>query len=210
MFPGRLAGGTGNHSAILAGLLLALAAGLATFLPADAVATLGWQRADPARWSLTLFSAHFVHLGPAHLAFNLPVALLLAWACDRHGLSGRLPAAALVSLAGVDLGLLLGPWRIDWYVGLSGGLHGLFAWLTLRLALDGEPGPGRALAALLCTGGGIKVLADLAVPVGAMDWRAMPLATPVHLYGYLAGAFWAVFRRDSRIRPSRPASPSRE
>lgn len=182
-----------------AGILLAgLACALALFftLPPNAVTRFGWQASSMPAWPYSLITAHLVHLGAVHLAFDLPAALLLGWASDRFGLGRRLLLAALASLVGVDLGLIYGPWTINWYVGLSGVLHGEFAWLTLSLAL--RPAASRAeriVAVLLCLGGLAKVLIGLSTPVGATDWRGMPLATPVHLYGYGAGLLWAVLRR---------------
>lgn len=188
-----------RYPATLAMLLAGLLAVLASLSMPDPVATLGWHAAAGASRPLSLVSAHFVHLGYGHLATNVLAALLLGWCYDRFGLAGRLPSAALVSLAAVDLGLLYGPWPVAWYVGLSGILHGIFAWLTLSLVRHPairDSRSARIFAGLLFMGGLLKAVAGLAVPVGWVDWRGIPLATPVHLYGYLAGALWAWLRRD--------------
>lgn len=72
------------------------------------------------------FSAHFVHLGWVHLLMNL-AALGLIW-----GLAWRtLRASAWVvissiSMASISAGLLIFNPALEWYVGLSGMLHGLF------------------------------------------------------------------------------------
>lgn len=188
-----------RYPATLAMLLAGLLAVLATLAPPDPVASFGWHAAGSANWPLALVSAHFVHLGFGHLAVNVLAALLLGWCCDRFGLAGRLPAAALVALGAVDLGLVYGPWPIAWYVGLSGLLHGVFAWLTLSLVWHPGLSDHRSVrigAGVLFLGGLLKVVTGLAVPVGGADWRGIPLATPVHIYGYLAGALWAWLRRD--------------
>jgi membrane associated rhomboid family serine protease len=207
----RLMDSARRHPGTLVAILIGMLATLATFGPQDAVAEFAWRAADKAAWPLTLLSAHLVHLGAGHLAVNVLAAVSLGWTCDRFGLAGRLPAAVLVSFIGVDLGLVCGPWPVGWYVGLSGGLHGVFAWLTLTLALSPSVQPsktGRMLAAALLVGGMLKVAAQLAVPVGGEDWRGIPLATPVHVYGYLAGVLWALLRRVKNPSPARPTTPN--
>jgi membrane associated rhomboid family serine protease len=201
-----------RYPATLSSLLIDGLAVWATFGSCNPVAILGWHRATGANWPLSLFSAHFVHLGVVHLALNLLAALSIGWTCDRLYLAGRLPMAALASLLGIDLGLLYGPWQIDWYVGLSGILHGLFAWLTLTLAISPpiKFAPSvRVLAAILFVTGLAKVVTGLSVPVGMADWRGVPLATPVHVYGYFAGAFWAGLHCARLTRPIKPARPKR-
>lgn len=73
-----------------------------------------------------LLTGHLVHLGWAHALMNLAGLSLLvlvfrSWLGFRAWLF-----AALVAAAAVDIGLWLSP-AIDWYVGLSGVLHGLMA-----------------------------------------------------------------------------------
>lgn len=188
-----------DHPATLAALGAGILAATASFAPDGAVAELGWHAGGGAGASWRLLTAHFVHLGAAHLAANLFAATLIGWSCDQLRVSARLPAATLASLAGVALGLEFGPWAISWYVGLSGMLHGLFAWLCLFLALSPSAERSqdvRKLAAVLYLGGLLKVAVALATPLGAPGWLGIPQATPVHLYGYLGGTLWAFLRRE--------------
>lgn len=186
----------GRYPATFAALAAAGLAAAASFAPHAAVSSLVWRAGGGVETSWRLFTTHFVHLGAAHLLANLVAAALIGWTCDRLHLAGRLPGATLASLVGVDLGLAFGPWTVDWYVGLSGLLHGLFAWLCLALALDPRGGKStRGLAAALCLGGLVKVLLTLGETVGAPGWLGIPQATPAHLYGYLGGALWALSRR---------------
>ena len=195
-----------DHPATLAALAAGILAAAASFAPDSPVATLGWWAGGGAEavWRPAwrplwrLLTTHFVHLGAAHFAANLFAATLIGWICDRLHLAGRLPAATLASLAGVGLGLEFGPWAIAWYVGFSGVLHGLFAWLCLYVALTPSAERSalvRGLAAALFLGGLVKVVAALTTPVGAPGWLGIPQATPVHLYGYLGGMLWAFLRR---------------
>jgi rhomboid family GlyGly-CTERM serine protease len=74
-----------------------------------------------------LLSAHFVHLGPSHLILNL-VGLWLIWYLVGSCFSAaRWIFVFLLSIAGVNLGLWYLLPQLQWYVGLSGVLHGLLA-----------------------------------------------------------------------------------
>ena len=186
-----------RHPATFAALLAGIVA--AAILGLDSpVASLGW-RADSGFESVwRLVTAHFVHLGALHFAVNFFAALLIGWVCDQLHLAGQLASATLACLIGLGIGLEFGPWAIAWYVGLSGLLHGLFAWLCLELVLAGEPArPARlrVLAAVLLVGGLVKVVANLDTPVGAIGWLGIAQAPPAHLYGFLGGTFWAILRR---------------
>ncbi|MCB1911927.1 MAG: hypothetical protein R3E45_15005 [Rhodocyclaceae bacterium] len=171
-------------------LVVLAVAGLAaamSLLPRYQITAFGWREGGGVLDAWRLASAHFVHVDARHLAINLAAAsLLLAAGIWQQGLGATLAAAAAAMLA-VDVGLLAGPWPIEWYVGMSGLLHGLFAWLALSLVLQGGDRAGRLIAALLVAGGTVKVWLDLAHPLGEAGWLGVPLATPTHLYGWLGG-----------------------
>jgi rhomboid family GlyGly-CTERM serine protease len=72
-----------------------------------------------------LFSAHFVHVDGTHLATNL-IGLALIWALvGREARASRWVIGFLASAMSVGLGLFIMAPEIQWYVGLSGVLHGL-------------------------------------------------------------------------------------
>ena len=74
-----------------------------------------------------IISGNIVHLGWPHLLLNL-AGLILVWLLFRHTLSTRSWIfVTLASAAAVGIGLLLFDPQLQWYVGLSGVLHGLFA-----------------------------------------------------------------------------------
>lgn len=74
-----------------------------------------------------LLSGNMVHLGWPHLVLNL-AGLFLVWLLFRHTLTTRrwilVTAASALAIGG---GLLMFDPGLEWYVGLSGVLHGLFA-----------------------------------------------------------------------------------
>ena len=114
------------HKAILAATMVA-ALGLLLQLDGEAArAGLAWDRAAlEGREYWRLVTGHFVHLGWSHLALNLAGLGLITWITG-HTYSARdwLVIAAL-TIATIDTGFWYLYPDLDWYVGLSGLLHGL-------------------------------------------------------------------------------------
>ncbi|MDH3400337.1 MAG: rhombosortase [Chromatiales bacterium] len=170
---------------VLAGLCLALQAG-----GENAQELFQFQREGLAQGQLwRLFTGHFIHLGWPHALMNLAalglLVYLLADGLEAASLLGLIVASSLA----VDAGLWFLQPELEWYVGLSGVLHGLFAgllilqwfcrrerylWLILllsvKLAWEGMTGP-------------LPMTADLA---------GGPVITIAHLYGALGGLLGAI------------------
>ena len=72
-----------------------------------------------------LVTAHLVHLSWGHLWLNLIALLVMASLFDDAMEAGDWVLAGLLSAGAIDLGLVLFHGDLDWYVGLSGVLHGL-------------------------------------------------------------------------------------
>ncbi|MCG8371014.1 MAG: rhombosortase [Proteobacteria bacterium] len=74
-----------------------------------------------------LVSGHFVHLGWSHLFLNLAGLALVTWLVGAAFGALRWLVVGLVTVVAIDAGFWwLNP-QLDWYVGLSGLLHGLLA-----------------------------------------------------------------------------------
>ena len=74
-----------------------------------------------------LLSAHLVHLGGSHLLLNI-AGLWLVWYLVSASLGLRDWGIVLLAvLAGINAGLWFLEPHLQWYVGLSGVLHGLLA-----------------------------------------------------------------------------------
>jgi rhomboid family GlyGly-CTERM serine protease len=129
-----------------------------------------------------LFTGHWVHGSWHHTWLNLAgLALIVALFHDTYSLR-QWWVIGLASMASIDLGLLLLMPQLDWYVGLSGLLHGLLAagavaWWRIE---------ARYLAAILS-----------AILLGKLSWEqwqgALPLSGELevivnaHLYGAIGG-----------------------
>lgn len=131
-----------------------------------------------------LVTAHLVHLGWVHLALNL-AGLAAIWAL----LGAQLrPGAWLVVLLVCALGVSGGLWaldpELDWYVGLSGVLHGMF----VAGALAGL-GRARLFHALLLAGVAAKVAFEqlAGADLGSAELVGGAIVVNSHLYGALAG-----------------------
>lgn len=117
---------------ITAGIIMALA-GVIMMLP-DAVADgLMYQRPAILEGQVwRLLTAHWVHLDRAHLLINIAGLAAVILVLGRFlSLASLLLATALGGLM-VGLGLLVMATEIDWYVGLSGLISGIWATAAIR------------------------------------------------------------------------------
>ncbi|HIP53221.1 MAG TPA: rhombosortase [Chromatiales bacterium] len=136
-----------------------------------------------------LFSALAVHLGPGHLVMNLAVLWLLWAGFMRYLPETRWWAYVLFSTLGVTLGLLLFNPSIEWYVGLSGVLHGL---VVAVLVEDYRNAPGTVLLlgmALLVKLGWEQYLGPLPASEAVSGG---PVVVDAHLYGAIGGGIAGV------------------
>jgi rhomboid family GlyGly-CTERM serine protease len=156
-----------------------------------------WERALAGAQPWLFFTAQLVHLGWVHLAMNL-LGLALVWLLfgPRLRTRGGL-AACLAGGIAVGLGLTFGAPGVDWYAGLSGVLHGLFAAGCLA-ELRHRP----VFAILGGAGLVLKLLMEWLAPglggSGALIGGAV--ITESHFYGALGGTgygLWRAFRIKS-------------
>jgi rhomboid family GlyGly-CTERM serine protease len=138
---------------------------------------------DGAFWRL--LSAHFVHLGWSHTLLNL-AGLGLVWALVGRTLSGwRGAFVLLASIVAIDAGFLVNEPALEWYVGFSGALHGLFAAGVVSGMLERER-EAWVLAALLAAK---LAWEQLVGPVPLTESMAGgPVIESAHLYGAIGGA----------------------
>jgi rhomboid family GlyGly-CTERM serine protease len=174
-------------------LVPAVAAGvaLAAQLPGEtARMLLRYDRSDIAGgepWRL--LSGHFVHLDWPHLLLNV-AGLLLVWVLVGRAYRPLQWAIVLFgSIAVIDIGFWWLEPGLEWYVGLSGALHGLFA-----AGLVGSWRQRPVESALL----GLALLAKLAweqfsgsLP-GTSEFVAGAVITEAHLYGAIGGLLAAL------------------
>lgn len=137
-----------------------------------------------------LLTAHVAHLGLVHGALN-GAALVLVWRIFRDSVRrAEWRWLLLGSIAAVDAGLYFLSPGVEWYVGASGALHGLFGGSAVLMLDRGARAYGITLLLALA----VK-LAWEQVSGGAMTTAALgdaPVVTIAHLYGAMGGVATAV------------------
>lgn len=171
-------------------LWLSLTAIAISLLGEEAAELLRYQRSElqTGEW-WRVVSGHFVHLGWSHLWLNL-AGLLLVWALVKHAFSALSWWGLIVfSQIGISLGLWWWLPQLDWYVGLSGLLHGMLLAGSLQLALRGD----REMWLLL-----LVVIAKLAWELlqgpmpGSREAAGGNVIVEAHSLGGLVGALYAL------------------
>lgn len=171
--------------AAIAALVFIVLPWLLQALPDSLTHYLRYQReavSDGQLWRL--LTGHWLHLGWAHLAMNSVAAALLLAAWAEYGMNlGCLLLQSLLICVGIGLGLWLAFPHIQWYVGMSGLLHG---WVVLLLPLWWRGSRGFALA--VGAGLALKLLLEqLGVSVGAGILDA-PVVHQAHWLGVAVAA----------------------
>lgn len=148
-----------------------------------------------------LATGHFVHLGWSHLALNVAGLSLVAWITGKTFSVPQWLAIAALTLAVIDAGFWYVYDGLDWYVGLSGLLHGL---LVAGLFVGTIRGDREAMAL------GVLVIGKLAweqvagpLP-GSESTSGGAVIVDAHLYGAVGGllgalVFWRRVRSDASI-----------
>lgn len=177
-------------------LLLALFSLAAAIAGDDLTLLLRYERATIAsgEW-WRLFSGNIVHLGWSHLLINL-AGLALIWALFcRHYTTLSWLAIALASGVGVTSGLWLFSPELNWYVGLSGLLHGLFVAGAVAVIRRGEQ-----WGYLMLLGIATKLAYESLVGSlpGSTTITGGPVVEESHLYGAIAGALTGVMIKPRR------------
>jgi rhomboid family GlyGly-CTERM serine protease len=155
-------------------------------LPAEVRLGLRYERSGLQAGEIwRLLTGHLIHLGPVHAVWNGAALFLLQvlfagtlrlkdWVC-----------VGLLSALSIDLGLYYLQPDVDWYVGLSGCLHGVAIAGALALSLQ------RSYTGMLLTA---AIVAKLALEqwFGALPYLASGIGGAVvvdaHLYGSVGGA----------------------
>ena len=180
---------------------IVIAATVVLLLGDDAALRLRYDRAAiDGGEILRLISGHAVHLGFAHYLLNV-AGLLIVWYLVGEAFSTRAWAVVIAtSIVTMDAGFWFLMPTLDWYVGLSGLLHGLLAagisgiWRTHRFE-------SLVLAVLIVSK---LVYESLIGPLpGSEGTAGGDVVTAAHLLGAIGG-FVAGLAFSIRVRSSLP------
>jgi rhomboid family GlyGly-CTERM serine protease len=129
---------TNKLSGVLPWFALALIMGLLQATP-DALTWLRYERTAVERGELwRLLTANFVHLGWKHLALNTAALLGVGWLFNGCYSHRQWTFILVASCLATSLGLYFFAPHIDWCLGLSGALHGVFAAGAIAWAATGK------------------------------------------------------------------------
>ena len=139
-----------------------------------------------------LLTGHLLHISWTHLLMNIAGLVLLQILFLPMLSPLRWFMLVLISISGIDLGLIIFNPEVEWYVGLSGVLHGVIAAGSLLLIFR-----------LGIKGSGILVLLSLKLiweqfigPIpGSEEWTGGAVITEAHLYGAISGGLFIILIR---------------
>ena len=164
-----------------------------------------WARYEPAAFDdfqlWRLVTAHLVHLGWGHLGLNLAALVLIDLLFEDVLGSLEWALAAIVSGLAIDAGLYVLDPAVQWYVGLSGVLHGLVACGTWELLRRRS-----SIGSLLAIGLSAKLIWEQwwgPVPLTASSVGG-PVVVAAHLYGATGGTLVALGFALARRRNAAP------
>lgn len=135
-----------------------------------------------------LLSGHLVHLGVSHAVLNL-AGLVLVWFLVGRAYTWQQWLWIMAgSIGAIDLGLWFGAPSLEWYVGLSGLLHGMLA-AGIVAGLAGRNGEAAILAVVVA---GKLAWEQFAGPLpGSEGTSGGAVIVDAHLYGVIGGTLVA-------------------
>jgi rhomboid family GlyGly-CTERM serine protease len=136
-----------------------------------------------------LLTGHLVHLGISHTVLNL-AGLVLVWFLVGRAYTWQQWLWIMAgSIAAIDLGLWFGAPSLEWYVGLSGLLHGMLA-AGIMAGLAARSGEAAILAVVVA---GKLAWEQFAGPLpGSEGTSGGAVIVDAHLYGVIGGTLVAV------------------
>jgi rhomboid family GlyGly-CTERM serine protease len=146
-----------------------------------------------------LLTGHLVHLGVSHTLLNLAGLVLVWFLVGRAFSTAQWLWVMAGSVAAIDLGLWFGSPGLEWYVGLSGLLHGMLA-AGIVAGLAARSGEAFVLAVVVA---GKLAWEQFAGPLpGSEATSGGAVIVDAHLYGVIGGALVAATLIRVRGRPS--------
>ena len=134
-----------------------------------------------------LISGHFLHTNLNHLLLNA-TGIALLWALQGQYYQPWSYLLLFITMVlGTSIGLLLFSPSLQWYVGLSGALHGVFIWGAYQ-DIRHKLKSGWLLLLGVMAKVGYEQLAGASANVAR--WIDANVAIDAHLYGTLSGLIW--------------------
>jgi rhomboid family GlyGly-CTERM serine protease len=183
----------------------ALLVGLASFWVQMAFPELKYVADSPIFWRFfTAIAAQLAHLSVHHLILNIAAMGMITWGLAPWWSSKQWLGWATISAACVALGLILTP-NIQWYVGLSGMLHGLLVAGLVHILFSHAATRVKTIAAIILLSVLIKLYIEAYWGGLWLDATSMggPVLPEAHRFGALgvllvATMYHALYRAINR------------
>jgi rhomboid family GlyGly-CTERM serine protease len=131
-------------------------------------------------------SGHFLHTNYIHLAFNV-LGVFLLWMLHGDDYDAYYYLIKfLLTCVGVSVLILLFSPEISWYVGLSGAIHGVFAWGCIKDISKGLISGWLLVLGLVLKVGNEQINGAGSLMPGLIEAN---VAIDSHLYGAVIGIF---------------------
>ena len=149
-----------------------------------------------------IITGHFVHLGWKHFIMNIAGLILIWLLFGRLMTTWKWVVCIIVNALFISIGFILFNKDLNWYVGLSGVLHGMFVCGAIASIVTGYR--AESVLLLLLVGKLIWEQLQGALP-GSASFAGGDVVVDAHLYGAIIGLVCAAFlvRKKGEV----PAGP---
>jgi rhomboid family GlyGly-CTERM serine protease len=150
-----------------------------------------------------IITGHFVHLGWKHFIMNVAGLILIWLLFGRLMSTWKWTVCIIVNALFISIGFILFDKDLNWYVGLSGVLHGMFVCGAIASIVLGYR--AEALLLLLLVGKLIWEQLQGALP-GSASFAGGDVVVDAHLYGAIIGLACAALLVRKKSSPAGPAA----
>jgi rhomboid family GlyGly-CTERM serine protease len=137
-----------------------------------------------------LLTGNFLHTNVNHLLLNLAAVVLLWSLHGEYYRTGHYAVMLVLLSLGVSVGIYAFEPKMQWYVGLSGILHGVFVWGAYQ-----DIRQGLTSGWLLMIGVWVKILNEqlFGPSVGIAQLIQASVAIDAHLFGAFGGLIMIIY-----------------
>jgi len=138
------------------------------------------------------FSAHLTHYSWIHCLSNIVGLLLLIGIFNNSKRNFHWLVAALVTAMAISSGLSLFSAKLDWYVGFSGVLTGLYAYASIKTFNENT---SLSIFILIALSGYVAIQVFQGELIDSMLIKDLNTSSHAHAYGLISGILYAMIEQ---------------